>query len=403
MSIRSVSTDSSNDIGFLDEQEPLGNAERSTVQLRDRVAQIFYSSARLLMMPLWTSTSLCLKTVSICQNSDLPKYQKITSIATSAFTSCVLLPFTLAGLTLGQMLHFSAFHLATTPYIHLAGKTVANEQPNFAKKKIFQQNCCLTAGGFARLFGGLELPDEQRTIKIAETIKQLKPDVICLQEVSDLNAAFSLYDKLSSEFTDFYLDIGVSPLILKNNSGLFVASKYPITNPQFHSFSDIPGTESMVNKGYFTFSIPWAYVINTHLSPSLNDLAPTQAEIETRAEEQRRIAAVKEQQLATGQPVFVLGDFNTNQEDPLHENAAYRSDSQSEEFRCQTDYLVDRNWRHNRNAEPNGIVLDHCLAFSNKPLTITTQPIPAFEMDRPSEAVSDHPGILHQVASSNVI
>lgn len=396
MSIDSIGLDSVN-VGFFDRKGPLEDAQRSTKVLRDRVAQVFYSWARFLVTPLWTSTSLCLKTVSLCQNSDSPLYQKIGSILASGLASFALLPFTLAGLALGQMLHFSAFHLATTPYTHLTG-TLPVSQRSKVIQKIFQQNCCLTAGGFARLFGGLELTDEQRTLQIAKTVKKLQPDVICLQEVSDLYAAYSLYDKLSSEFTDFYFDMGASPCILKNNSGLFVASKCPIRDPQFHSFADILGTESMVNKGYFAFSVPGAKVIHTHLSPSSDDLAPTSAEIETRAEEQRRIAALKEQQLADGQPVFVLGDYNTHQGGPLFLNNAYVSDAQSEEFRCQTDYLVDRNWRHNQLAEPNGVVLDYCLVFSQTPVRVTTQAIAAFNLERPWEAISDHPGLLHQVS-----
>lgn len=401
MSVGAIGSDASH-AGFLEREEPLGHTERHEVQFRDRVAQSAYAWARFCMTPLWKSTDLCLKTVSVCQDSYSSRYQKIGSIAKSALAVAVLLPFALIGLTWGQILHFSAFHLATAPYTHLLGKAAANNQSD-GTKKVFQQNCCLTAGGFARLFGGLALTDEERAEKIAAVVKRLQPDVICFQEVSDLNADLSLYTELSSEFTHFYLDIGVSPLILKNNSGLFVASKEPITNPQFRSFADIPGTESMVNKGYFMFSVPGATIINMHLSPSSNDSDPTQAEIATRAEELRRIGVAKDQQLATGQTVLVLGDYNTNPAGVFFENSAYQSDSRSEEFRCQTDYLVDRNWRHNQDAQPNGIVLDYCVAFSNRPVTVVTQPIPAFEIDHPSEALSDHPGLFHQVTPSRVV
>ncbi len=369
--------------------------EATAAKVRDRAAFFFYSSARSLVTPLWKSTSLWLETVSDCKNSLSSTSQKIFSIAKSTLFSCILLPFTLGGLALGQVLHFTALNLATTPYIHLTGDAEV-QNPSDKKFSVFQLNCCLTAGGFARLFGGLDLSDEQRVEAIAKMIRESNPDIACLQEVSDLEDALSLYRKLSPEFAEFYLNIGATPFILQNNSGLFVASKQAITTPQFHSFADIQGTESMVNKGYFSFSTPVAHFINIHLSPSSDDLHPTDSEIQTRAEEQARIFdTVQDQFSNNSKPVFVSGDCNTNQ-GLLFDQCTGRSAPNSEVV-CETDYLVDRNWRHDSSAQPRGKMIDYFFSFFQNPSTFNTRTIPTFNVDCPQDAISDHPALFSEV------
>ncbi|MBX9745186.1 MAG: endonuclease/exonuclease/phosphatase family protein [Chlamydiales bacterium] len=379
-------------------QQLFKSLETTAAKVRDRAALFFYSSARSLVTPLWKSTSVWLKTISDCKNPLSSTSQKISSVAKSALLSCVLLPLTFSGLALGQVLHFTAFNLATTPYIHLTGDAEI-QNPSDKKFSMFQLNCCLTAGGFARLFGGLDLSDEQRVEEIAKMIRANNPDIACLQEVSDLEDALSLYRKLSPEFAEFYLNIGATPFILQNNSGLFVASKQAITNPQFHSFADIQGTESMVNKGYFSFSTPVANFINTHLSPSSDDLHPTDPEIRTRAKEQRRILDTAQDQFSNNnKPVFVSGDCNTDQ-GLLFDQCTDRS-TPNPQATCEADYLVDRNWRHDSSAQPRGKMIDYFFSFFQKPPTFNTRTIPTFNVDRPKDAISDHPALFSEVTLS---
>lgn len=366
--------------------------EATAAKARDRAALFFYRSARALVTPLWKSTSLWLETVSNCNHSLSSTSQKIFSVAKSTLFSCALFPLTLGGLALGQVFHFTAFNLATTPYIYLTGDA-AIQSPSEKKFSMFQLNCCLPAGGFARLFGGLELPNEQRVGEIANMIRANNPDLVCLQEVSDLEDALSLYRKLSPEFAEFYLNIGATPFILQNNSGLFVASKQTITNAQFHSFADIQGTESMVNKGYFSFSTPVANFINAHLSPSSDDLHPTHSEIQTRAKEQDRIVDTAQAQFSNNnKPVFVSGDCNTDQ-GLLFDRCTDSSSAAA----CEADYLVDRNWRHDSNTQPRGKIIDYFFSFFQKPSILNTRTIPTFNTDLPKDAISDHPALLSEV------
>lgn len=381
MSALSSVSESSTNCALYDPDERSYSFIETVVEVRDYAALFFYSSARFLITPLWKSTSLWLESISLLKKPNTSTCQKVVSVVKCTLFSCALLPFTLVGFVLGQTFHFAAYHLATTPYIHLKGGLKA--QPSLPSS-IFQLNACLTAGGFARLFGGLELSDAERVGKIAEMIRTNHPDLACLQEVSDQTSAFSLYQKLFPEFAEFYLNIGSTPFILQNNSGLFVASKSEISQPQWHSFSNIAGTESMVNKGFFVFSTPSADFINTHLSPSSDDLHPTDAEKATRAEELRRIhTAVNQKFSENNRPVFVVGDLNTVL-------------SNQPSAPCETEYLLQRNWHHNSNAQPQGLSIDYFLSFFHS--AATTRVIPTFDLNHPEEAISDHPALLSQIA-----
>jgi len=369
-----------------------------TMQTRDRVSIFFYFSARSLLHPLWKSTDLWLETVSLCKEPQCSADQKVSSIWKSIFLCCALLPLTLTGLLVGQTLHFTAFHLASTPYIHLKGqKKIQQFCPKIAK--VFQLNCCLTPGGFSRLFGGLKLSDTIRAKKIAEMIKNNDPDFVCLQEVSDLSAALTLYDKLSPKYAEFYFHIGATRFILQNNSGLFLAAKEAISQPEFRDFSDISGTEKMVNKGFFSFSTKPAHFILTHLSPSFNDLSPQDTEVAIRERQQRRIFQIAKERFFTIQkPVFVMGDFNTNQ-GTLFKKCAEKP-SMHLKTACETNYLIDRNWYHNVRSRPKGIFVDHFLSFFRPKQGTYTCAIPTFHRDQPEKAISDHPALLSHIIFS---
>lgn len=358
-------------------------------KVRDCTSICFYLSARFFVAPLFKSTSLWLNSVSVCKDSSSSTIKKVCSVAKSTILSSVLLPLTLSGFAIGQAFHFTAFNLATTPYIHLKGTAEVQELPE-QEFSVFQLNCCLTAGEFAKLFGGMKLSDRQRMVKIAQMIRDAKPNIACLQEVSDLETGFSLYKKLSSQFAEFYFHIGATPFILQNNSGLFVASQYKVIDPEFHSFQGISGVETMVNKGYFLFSIGRATIINTHLSPSSDDSSPSLEEIDTRKQELTRIQqSAKKRSDETQKPVYGFGDYNTNgaELEPLCDGVASGSS-------CETEYLVARNFYHDKNTQPKGLVLDHVLVFSSGDSTLKTKALATFDTADPGKAISDHPALI---------
>lgn len=382
-------------------------------KIRDKAAFFFYSSARSLVHPFWKVTDSWLETIDIYGDLEGSKAQKVSAVAKSAFSTVLLLPFALGGLFLGQACHFSAFLLSTAPYIHLKGNAETKEIDK--ELTVLQNNGCFTAGGFARMFGGTVLPNKERAERLAEKIKESNPDLVCLQEVSDMDDALTLYRKLSDDFAEFYLNIGATPFILQNNSGLFVASKVAIENPELYSFSGIAGTEGMVNKCAFLFSTKIGNFINTHLSPSKDDLNPKGAEIKTRGQELEMILEKAEKRHAKNdKPCFVLGDFNINWNSSEYQNSSFfkkgndhynkdRKTVSDQDATAETQYLIERNWKHQKEAQPERLILDYFVSFFHlkEAISIETSKIDAFNVDRTREAFSDHNILVTKISLMN--
>ncbi|HPE84750.1 MAG TPA: endonuclease/exonuclease/phosphatase family protein, partial [Chlamydiales bacterium] len=77
-------------------------------------------------------------------------------------------------------------------------------------------------------------PWPDRIDGVIAKIQEVDPDIICLQEVYSNLAARYLIKKLRSSYAVFFYD--VNPKWIGLNSGLFVASKYPVENPTYRPF-----------------------------------------------------------------------------------------------------------------------------------------------------------------------
>jgi endonuclease/exonuclease/phosphatase family metal-dependent hydrolase len=181
---------------------------------------------------------------------------------------------------------------------------------------VFSLNTCFVAGGFSLFYGGVA-PWPERVDQLIEKIQEKNPDLLCLQEVNDIEAAYRLYDALKDQYAHFYFNIG--PKVLSQNSGLFVASKLAIQDPSFKTFDEVPGTQKLVNKGFFDCQIlsdakVVAHLFLTHLSPSSDDGLPTSEEKEIRKKELEMIFA-KMKSFTKEAPIIFAGDFNITRED----------------------------------------------------------------------------------------
>jgi len=79
-----------------------------------------------------------------------------------------------------------------------------------------------------------------------------KMDFICLQEVTDRFFALALVSMLRKHYSHFVFDIGVNALntnMYLANSGLMIASKYPILKVKFLPFSKKKGWQRLVSYG----------------------------------------------------------------------------------------------------------------------------------------------------------
>lgn len=173
---------------------------------------------------------------------------------------------------------------------------------------------------YTYFFGGIQ-PWTERTEGIGNIILEQDADVVPLQEVFDEEGAKALIDKLGSKYRYFNYDIGpnyfghnapeepgIDAKNLGINSGLFIASKYPIDKPAFIPFQ-VEGMQWQVNKGFFVANIRSddrviARIVFSHLQPFNSDA--------DRKIRQAEIAAVTDY-LSTHTikaPTFFQGDLN---------------------------------------------------------------------------------------------
>jgi endonuclease/exonuclease/phosphatase family metal-dependent hydrolase len=83
--------------------------------------------------------------------------------------------------------------------------------------------------------------------RVATLAAQLTDDVVCLQEMFDIGAIHALVNAIKDRYPYIVSRVGYSSCRL--NSGLLMASKYPIRQPVFYRHPDCSGDEKMASKG----------------------------------------------------------------------------------------------------------------------------------------------------------
>jgi endonuclease/exonuclease/phosphatase family metal-dependent hydrolase len=150
-------------------------------------------------------------------------------------------------------------------------------KPEQQKKelKVLFLNACLQGGFLSTVTGNVtslyEKFDDKYSSRIdalTAFIEEQNPDIICLSEVHDLLTMKALKNKLKKEGYEFFIeDIPSHPIYV--NSGLFVASKRKISNPDFikFTFKERSGVHKGALQGCITF--------NTHLNEKIIKIATT--------------------------------------------------------------------------------------------------------------------------------
>lgn len=292
-------------------------------------------------------------------------------------------------------------------------KALSMQSPSFS---LLNFNVCFLPGSLPMLFGGMT-PWELRIDKVAERIKQLDADIICLQEVFEEESAEILYEKLKNKYAHFYINIGPRNFGFNQesagmSSGLFVASKYELQNPKFHVFKN---TTYHMNRGFFEFSLnkegsEFAHVYTTHLEAFAHPPGP-----EFREEQLREILAVMDEnnKKSKGNAAIILcGDLNIpwSSKEPAEQILQeYFSDSYNKsgkelsmKNRTYVDY-TDLWWKARldvRRFEPKPEILDYAILLSKLPSSgaypagksfrLATAVIPMNDVTNPLDALSDH-------------
>lgn len=290
-------------------------------------------------------------------------------------------------------------HLEKEPFIYYRGK-LPDEQFEVSFS-LLSWNICCPAGGYSISDGGV-MPWSFRIDKILAKITEQDIDVISLYEVFDTASGFYLYEKLREKYAHFYFNIG--PRAIGPSSGIFIASKAKITNPEFTPFPKhmLVGRTKNSEKGVFSFNIQTkkgnVKIYTTHLQHSEEPQYPTDEEVWARGKEMKLIVDKVGQEVGS---VILTGDLNLD-------NKEYAQSSWAGNFQEVSFAKNDsRTWGGDKFcAEMVGkrvsgpLNLDYALATKQSALKMETFLIATgYDTKKCTrDALSDHRGLVSLVA-----
>ncbi|MEC7839378.1 MAG: endonuclease/exonuclease/phosphatase family protein [Chlamydiota bacterium] len=318
------------------------------------------------------------------------------------------------ALALGEMAVFPrylSYSLRGEDYHYIVGD--GDTKQFDSSFSILSLNICFLPGELPLLFGGVS-PSSERIEAVASVISEKDPDVVCLYEVHEIDSAYELFLKLKKDFAYFYIDIG--PDYLEMNSGLFVASKFKIENPEFKPFQ-YREMQEQINKGYFEFTLvdedsAFAKIYTTHLQP-----------YRKRIDEQIRKKEIQEiiddiVQDNVSCPVILCGDLNI----PWNSNEYFDSGISTlfydnytdgievvdESNRTYSAFLGDHRWDKINSETGVGDevshyseIVDYSLIYNDgSNANLRTTRLDSFNSDDPEMALSDHHGLFSIVSFS---
>lgn len=311
--------------------------------------------------------------------------------------------------------------LKSVPYTYVKTKSFV-ELPKDGFLRVMSWNLCFLPDPLPLMFGGM-LPWKLRIHKAAQFIKDSNADVICLQEVFEEEPALALKELLKDDYHYFYLNIapknfGFNPALLNINSGLFIASKYPISHPHWCKYTDT--CIETAQRGFFAFEVEnrlkKVCIVTTHLESSI---VPGMAESirEKQLKQMLHHLDEKFKEHKTVPPVIVCGDLNIywGANEPSDEVIKTFFQDPHNEYRkevtldnCTYCDFTGYWWpEYGANAasgkfRPKPDVLDYTLPLKSVPSGKMVDPISikstailrAHAVNKPEQALSDHHAVL---------
>ena len=177
-------------------------------------------------------------------------------------------------------------------YIHPTNESIPENRVNQITVRTFNTGMmpeCVS------IMNGLR-PTRDRIIEVAESILEKEDDVICMQELFHTEAADYLANQIKTKFP--YIVYNVAPRSFGINSGLMIASKFPIVNTDFWVHKNRGGFEELSNKGTLAVTIQpsknqTVVLFNSHLT---SDAPKSDAFPEgEKSYRENQIAQIKEQ------------------------------------------------------------------------------------------------------------
>jgi exonuclease III len=229
----------------------------------------------------------------------------------SGMAACALLAVVC---TLPAMaVRYAVCRLQKEPYLYRKGNSVEKVLQGLTFT-LLSWNICYTQGGYEISDGGV-LSSPERIQTLCDKILEQDADVVCLYEVFDINTALYLHEKMKNDYAHFYFSMG--PRVIGPSSGMFVATKFAVEDPQFLPFPKeaLDGRAKNCEKGIFSFDIKnYARIFTTHLQHSEICAEPTPGEVKARHEEMEIMMQLVDKPGRTRGRV-VVGDLNLKDEE----------------------------------------------------------------------------------------
>jgi endonuclease/exonuclease/phosphatase family metal-dependent hydrolase len=249
-----------------------------------------------------------------------PTASKVTNLVRKIFLWMAVIGYATVALftTLpGIALRGLAAHWQKVPYLSVKGEgsKKLSEDRTFS---LLSWNICCVGAGYAITDGGV-VPWRDRIDAVADQMIEKNADVNCLYETFDTQSAFILTEKLKENgYSHFYYDIG--PKAMGVSSGIMIASKYEIKDPEFTLFPQdtLVGRTKHAAKGVFGFDLvsegaSFARVFSTHLQHSEEPAFPTVEEGEGRRKQMEIILSKVDQ--VRDRCLVVTGDLNLDDDE----------------------------------------------------------------------------------------
>ena len=207
--------------------------------------------------------------------------------------------------------------LQSKPYIYAQYEVIPKSLPSERLITLLSWNVCCIGASLTITDAGVT-PTSFREGAILENIIDANADIACLSEVFDVITARYFKEKLAEAgYRHFFFHIG--PKAIGLSSGLFIASRYSVQNPEFAVFSRFTGWAGYSKKGVFSFDImdnrrALARIHATHLQHSEKPAEPERGEVESRIHQLNELERIANKVSATF-PQVITGDFNMDEEE----------------------------------------------------------------------------------------
>jgi hypothetical protein len=293
-----------------------------------------------------------------------------------------------------MIVRYAVCRFQKVPYVYRKGDASEKTMQN-KSFTMLSWNICYTQGGYEISDGGV-ISSSKRIQKISDTILGLKPDVVCLYEVFDVNTALYLREKMNSDYSHFYFSMGTR--VVGPSSGIFVATKFAVDNPEFTPFPQeaLDGRAKNCGKGIFAFDIDKrARIFATHLQHSEIPARPTSGEVKARLDEMNIMMKLVDKEGPKGR--VVVGDLNLDDEEFNKADWSNRFDKGAS--------LPEKTWGGDEycaklmNKEVSGpLNLDYNMIVKGTAASIQTSLVPTGYNAKviSEDSLSDHKG-LHSI------